>query len=343
MKIMQQPLISFCFTTYKRQAYLKETLQSVRRQTYPNFEVIVSDNDPEQSGRVIVEGINDSRFKYFPNEENLGMKKSFNKSLERSSGNFIVMIADDDPVYFDMLETLIDLQQKYPDYGLYMGGADWFCTNPKVAKLYKLHVGTNSLLSNNHELNFIQEVPKEQFLEFFFSFKFFPGYLWSTCMVRREILVSMGGTPDYGTPFLGDYAYLSIMGTQQGAIIINKSLGRQTIHSQNFGRNQNEQIVLAAKGFTEYLTNRLSHLPSWTRSKPDMERFVGHWVILHMAFLYKYYGQEEGIQTSLSIVEKEVFEIDFMKRFKLKYYMKKYFPFLHDMAVRFKKFVKTSK
>jgi glycosyltransferase involved in cell wall biosynthesis len=337
---MEQPVISFCFTTFKRQAYLKDTLESVRRQTYSRYEVIVSDNDPEQSGRSVVEGMNDSRFKYFPNEQNLGMKKSFNKSLERSSGDFIVMIADDDPVYFDMLETLVDLYHKYPDYGMYMGGADWFCTNPKVAGLYKLHVGTNSLLSDHFELNYIQEVPKEEFLEFFFSFKVFPAYLWSTCMVRREILVSLGGTPDYGTPFLGDYAYLSIMGSQQGAVIINKSLGRQTVHEQNFGRNQNDQIPQAAKGFTEYLTTRLSNTPYWENGKKHMIRFVGLWVTSHMAFIHHYYGKEAESKASLEAAEKEVFSIEFMKPFKTKYLLKKKFPFVHDRIVALKKMVK---
>src|SRR5580765_3580682 len=104
---MPNPKVSFCFTTFKRHDYLKSTLESVREQTFTDFEVIISDNDPEQSGRTIVESF-DERFKYFPNNENLGMKKSFNKSLERSIGEYIVMIADDDPVYPDMLETLLN-------------------------------------------------------------------------------------------------------------------------------------------------------------------------------------------------------------------------------------------
>jgi len=96
--MQSKPFVSFCFSTFKRPAFLKSTLQSILLQTFTDFEVIVSDNDTEQSGRVAVESFNDTRFKYFPNEENLGMKKSFNRSLQRSSGTFIVMIADDDPV-----------------------------------------------------------------------------------------------------------------------------------------------------------------------------------------------------------------------------------------------------
>ena len=88
------PLVSFCFTTYKRHNYLLSTLKSVQKQTFNDFEVIISDNDPDSSGKEVVQEINDSRFKYYSNFENLGMKKSFNKSLERSSGEYIVMIAE---------------------------------------------------------------------------------------------------------------------------------------------------------------------------------------------------------------------------------------------------------
>ena len=97
------------------------------------FEVIVSDNDPECSGRYFVESLNDSRFIYSPNGTNLGMKASFNKSLNLSSGQFIVMIADDDPVYVDMLETLVKLSIEHPGYGMYMGGCDWFAKDKEAA------------------------------------------------------------------------------------------------------------------------------------------------------------------------------------------------------------------
>jgi glycosyltransferase involved in cell wall biosynthesis len=61
----------------------------------PDFEVIVSDNDPEASSRIIVEEMKDSRFRYFYNTENLGMIKNFSKALENATGEFVVMITVD--------------------------------------------------------------------------------------------------------------------------------------------------------------------------------------------------------------------------------------------------------
>ena len=331
----RKPLVSFCLTTYKRGGILKNTLESIQRQDYGDYEVIVSDNDVEESGKYPVKEMNDPRFKYFANGQNLGMKPSFNKSLERSVGEYIVMMADDDPVYFDMVSTLKDLIKTYPGYGMYMGGCDWFCTDAKMAELYNLNIGTNSCLSNLHDLNFTQTFTADEFLKSFFSFKIFPHYLWSTCMVRRSVLIDKGGIPDYGTPFLGDYAYLPIMASYSGCVVINKSLGCQTIHSENFGRNQNAQIIIAAKNYPNYVSERLEHLPSWPLIKKQMLNFVGVWVVAHLSFLHKYF-KKSGSE-DLSKVKKEIFKIDFMKKYKVKYFLKIHTPLLHDKIVSVKK------
>ncbi len=333
----KKPFASFCFSTFKRPAYLHSTLQSILLQTFSDYEVIISDNDVEQSGRSVVESFRDPRFKYSANEANLGMKKSFNRSLERSSGEYIVMIADDDPVYPPMLQTLFDLQNEFPGYGMYLGGCDWFCMDHKVGQLYNFKVGTNSCLSNVHDIDYKYAYSPDEFLKQLFSFGIFPHYLWSTCIVRREILISMGGVPEYGTPFLGDYAYLSTAGSNAGCVIINRSLGCQTLHSENFGRDQNDQIVVAATNFPQYLENKVSHLRDWPDIKKRMLRFTALWVVSHLVFLHHYYRRMGIDAKGLKKAEREVFKISYLKEFRFKYFMKKNLPRTHDLLVRMKK------
>lgn len=332
------PLVSFCFTTYKRREFLQSTLESIKAQTFGDLEVIVSDNDPESSGRSVVEGFNDPRFKYFANETNLGMKKSFNKSLERSRGKYIVMIADDDPVYPDMLATLIDLKDRYPGYGMYMGACNWLCTDPQLAELYNLKKGINPFLAADVPEGTARTYTPAAFLPDLFGFRIFGTFLWSTAMVERDILIKMGGVPDYGTAFLGDYAYLSIMGSYSGCVTINKALGHQTIHPQNFGREQNDQIRIAAVNFVEYVSQRIRHVEGWSETERIMKRFVAMWVISHLIFLNRYYRIfKSGENIDLRPVEKETFQIDFMKQYRLKYWLKKHLPGLHNLIVLVKK------
>ncbi len=336
--MQNNPLVSFCFTTFKRHYYLKKTLESVLQQSYQNFEVIVSDNDPEGSGRATVEAFNDSRFRYFKNEANLGMKKSFNRSLQRSTGEYVVMIADDDPVYPDMLETLLDLSVRYPGHALYMGGCNWFCTDPDLAIFYNCKVGVNSCLATK-PIDEVWEYNADEFLRNFFNFKIFSHYLWSTCMVKRDVLVERGGVPDYGTAFLGDYAYMSIMGGHSGCVVINKALGHQTLHKQNFGRAQNEQLLILAPGFMEYVSPKLSDLKSWPAIKKDMEHFVAVWIVRHVAFLkaYSVFTKDNENSRDLKDLERRIFNLPFLKPYKTKYYLLTNFPFLHDKLVLLKK------
>ncbi len=330
-----KPLVSFCFTTYKRKDFLRSTLLGIMRQTYPVFEVIISDNDPEQSARPVVEEF-DIRFKYFPNAENLGMKKSYNRSLERSSGDFIVMIADDDPVYPDMLETLVDLFQQFPLYGMYLGGCDWFCSDLALGKMNKLKIGTNSCLTDKYEYGYIKAFTPDDFLSELFSLKIFPHYLWSTCMVKKDILVYNGGVPDYGTPFLGDYAYLSACGAHSGCVIINKALGCQTLHKENFGRQQNRQIAEVLKKFPVFIEAKAGHLSHWKEIKERMYRFVALWAVTHMSFLNRYYNFSSIKGEYFREAEREVFSIRYMKKYRLKYFLKKRLPAIHDVLVKAK-------
>ncbi|HEX2535569.1 MAG TPA: glycosyltransferase family A protein [Chitinophagaceae bacterium] len=333
---MEQPLVSFCFTTYKRHDHLVQTLESVRIQSYPHFEVIVSDNDPEESGRSVVEGVGDARFRYFPNGENLGMKKSFNRSLERATGTFVVMIADDDPVYPDMLQTLVTLAERHPGYGMYLGGSNYFFTHPSIASLCGTRVGMNSCLADE-PIDLVRVYNPSQFLKDFFALKIFPAFLWSCGMVRREVVISKGGIPDYGTPFLGDYAFLSTMASHSGCVVINRALGHQTVHLQNFGRSQNEQLRLVAVNFIDYVSEKIRHVEEYPVIEPLMHKFVAGWLVTHLSFLRNYYDRFDPKELPhFSAFEQEVFDLPLMKPYKVKYWLKSKAPAVHDTLLAIK-------
>jgi len=330
------PFVSFCFTTFKRPDILIDTVRTILRQSFEDFEIIISDNDPAESGRKIESVIADKRIKYFANKENIGMKKSFNKSLERSCGEYIVMIADDDPVYPNMLETLVNLEKNYPGYGMYMGGCNWFCLTAEMAKIYNLKVGANSCLANL-DVGTIRKYSADEFLLNFFNFKILPHYLWSTAMVKRSILLEKGGVPDYQTAFLGDYAYLSIMGGHSGCVVINEDLGHQTIHSENFGRAQDEQIKIAATNFIEYVSPRIAHVKNREGVENNMKRFVAIWLVSHMSFLHRYYKKYEPAKVrDFEKTERDVLRLPLMQAFRIKYFLKKRFPGIHNYLVKVK-------
>ena len=112
--------------TRNRLEYLRNAIETVRRQDYDNWEIIVSDNFSEDDIRGYVASLGDDRIKYFRTDEFLPVTKNWNNALEKSTGDYVVMLGDDDglmPSYFRKAKDLIE-QFQTPDM-LYTGAYNY--------------------------------------------------------------------------------------------------------------------------------------------------------------------------------------------------------------------------
>ena len=101
---------SVLLPTRERLEYLKFAIETVRRQDVQDWEVIVSDNFSTDPIEAYVESLSDPRVKYFRTESFVPVTDNWNCALDKSSGDYVVMLGDDDgltPNYFStMLEAL---------------------------------------------------------------------------------------------------------------------------------------------------------------------------------------------------------------------------------------------
>lgn len=94
------PKVSIVIPTYNRPLFLERLLNSIEKQTFRDYEVIVvDDNSPNKKEieRIL------HRYKkslpsliYLPNEKNYGAPYSRNSGIYRSSGELIALVDDDD-------------------------------------------------------------------------------------------------------------------------------------------------------------------------------------------------------------------------------------------------------
>jgi len=324
-----RPWVSFCMSTYRRTGFLRKALEGIKAQTFTDFEVVVSDNDPEQSAAAVVREQEDPRFRYFPNVTNLGMVASFNKSIERATGEFIVMITDDDPVYPEMLQVLHDLVVSHPGYGLYIGGHDTFFAGLAQARMAKARIGVNSSLSD-WQLGEIRTFTKEEFPIAFLDGRFSGGLLWSTGIVRREIALAIEGFPSYGTPHLADNAYLLLSGAQQGCVHINVSLGQRVIHEENYSYSEKnyESIYTAPEGFLAWTHKRLpagSLTPALDRA---LNHFVGRDMTVYVISIRKAVG---GNNSLFEQFRRRFFQLAPLRPWRRKYFIAVHYPNLFEL------------
>lgn len=83
-----------CYRT--RERYLREMMDSVRRQTYPYWELILVDSTEDDSVERIVRTVKDSRVRYVKLKKNAGIAENTNQGIELATGRYVGLLDHDD-------------------------------------------------------------------------------------------------------------------------------------------------------------------------------------------------------------------------------------------------------
>lgn len=116
--INQFPLVSVIIPYYSQGAYIAETIESVRRQTYPNIELIVVDDESAQDHENAlrkIEGIEIYRIR------NSGPPAARNYGFKRSAGEYLVFLDADDVLPDQAIEKNLETLLEHPEASLVFG------------------------------------------------------------------------------------------------------------------------------------------------------------------------------------------------------------------------------
>ena len=114
------PKISVVMSVYNGEAYLEEAIESVRNQTFGDWELIVVNDCSADSTGEILAGFasKDRRIKVYTNEVNLRLPASLNKAVSLCSGKYIARMDADDICLPYRLEKQYDFMEKHRDVSL---------------------------------------------------------------------------------------------------------------------------------------------------------------------------------------------------------------------------------
>lgn len=95
---MREPLVSVITPTYNSEFFISETIDSVRSQTYTNWElIIVDDASSDKTVEILKKYVaSDERITYHILETNSGAAIARNTAIEKASGSFIAFLDADD-------------------------------------------------------------------------------------------------------------------------------------------------------------------------------------------------------------------------------------------------------
>jgi len=126
---MRRPKVSICIPAYKRVRCLRRALRSIALQTFEDYEVIITDDSPDdQVERAVEDCTLAANIIYHKNRKRLGPASNWDVAVRRASGDYVKMLLTDDwftaETSLDRLVSMLDDEPK-ADFG--------FCSSLNVS------------------------------------------------------------------------------------------------------------------------------------------------------------------------------------------------------------------
>uniref|UniRef100_A0A7C4RT37 Glycosyltransferase family 2 protein n=1 Tax=Desulfatirhabdium butyrativorans TaxID=340467 RepID=A0A7C4RT37_9BACT len=117
------PLVSVIIPTYNRSAFLRNAIQSVLKQTFRNFEILVVDDASQVNVEQIIDELGDCRIRLFRHDRNRGEAAARNTGVLYAKGEYLAFLDDDDEWLAEKLEKQVSVLSNEPPSvgGVYTG------------------------------------------------------------------------------------------------------------------------------------------------------------------------------------------------------------------------------
>lgn len=197
MKKKSKPLISIGLPAHNGEQVISDAIESFLRQTYKNFELIISDDASTDATQKICKAYaqKDKRIRYIRQKKNLGFVDNFNFVLQKARGEFFMWAAQDDIRDKNSLHVLLELFYTYPDTVLSTCG---FANIDKEKKQIEAYPSVHFNNNKDHFYSVSAYVLKPNLSYFYGLFK-------------TKILKKTGGYIKDSRPFFKSSDYVTIL------------------------------------------------------------------------------------------------------------------------------------
>lgn len=152
-------LVSICIPTYKQTEYLKKCLESILAQDFKDYELIISDDTPDDSIEQFLKTIlKDHSYSYTRNIPALGMPENWNSAIKKAEGRYIKIMHHDD--FFtqpDSLRLMVEEIERLQASFLFCQTDVWY-SKTNIHRIHKISDKQLSLLKTKPEFLFFKNM-----------------------------------------------------------------------------------------------------------------------------------------------------------------------------------------
>ncbi len=257
----EYPFFSVVIPTYNRAAFIEATLQSVLKQTYPHYEIIVVDNaSTDNTEELLQEYLRSGKIKFIRHDQNYERARSRNTGMAAARGDFVTLLDSDDFMYPDNLADAAEYARANPAMKCFHNLYEYVDSDKNVLRKVVMP-------SLDDRLNAIAEGNFMSCIGDFIHRDIYQHYQFDTA----ETLTG-GEDWDFWLRVLADHKVGRIEKVNSGVL-------------QHEGRSVNHQNLEKTRAGVEYLCAKLSSDPHLKEVyRPYIKRIQGN-SVLYMAIL----------------------------------------------------------
>lgn len=130
----KKPFYSIVIPTYNRATDLRFAINCILRQTFHDYEIVISDNCSTDNTEKTVASIGNERIRYYRNATNIGEKRNYQKGISLARGKYVFLHGDDDFLLNE--DALRDVHQKICKLGPGFIRINYVCRAPDKKTLF---------------------------------------------------------------------------------------------------------------------------------------------------------------------------------------------------------------
>lgn len=109
--------VSVVVPVYNKAPFLKACFDSIRAQTFKEFELIAVDDASTDDSLAVLRGIDDPRLRIVPLPRNLGPSGAVQRAIDEAKGEYIVRMDADDLMMAERIERQVAFMDAHPEVG----------------------------------------------------------------------------------------------------------------------------------------------------------------------------------------------------------------------------------
>lgn len=230
---------SVLLPTRNRLDLLQLAIETVLRQDYADWEIVVADNASQDDIRGYVDSLADERVIYLRSETSIPVTDNWNLALSHCSGDYIIMLGDDDgllPSYFSHAQELINAHQ-HPEV-LYTGALLYAHPGvlPDAPDGFVRSYEERSIFQGRKQPFLMTKEKARAFVDASLNFRVTFDYNMQFFLVSRQAVerLQVHGT-FYQSPYPDYYAANALLHMSQSILIVPTPMVTIGISPKSFG------------------------------------------------------------------------------------------------------------